>query len=175
MVIITTPTKEDARGIQNVFYQTWLATYPNAELGITKEDIEESFKNAFTEKNLTELAERLTEPQEGGVVVVAKDGDRVVGICRAFIREKVNQLQAIYVLSEYQRQGVGARLWGEALKFLDKNKDTIVHVATYNTQAISFYKKLGFEDTGKRFTEERHRMLVSGVLIPEMEMLIRCS
>lgn len=65
--------------------------------------------------------------------------------------------------------------WEKCLSFLDKNKETIVQVATYNEKAISFYKKLGFVDTGKRFTEERFVMPISGSKIPEMEMVLSSS
>lgn len=54
-------------------------------------------------------------------------------------------------------------------------KDIIVQVATYNAQAIDFYKKLGFIDYGKRFTEEKHRMPISGRLILEMELIIKAA
>lgn len=173
MITIQQATKEDAPDIQNIFYQTWLTTYPNAELGITRGDIEEKFKDAFTDKQLAEFAERIAIPQKGKLVVVARDAGLVIGVCRVFVREHANQLQAIYVLPEHQRKGVGTILWKEALKFFDKEKDTIVQVATYNTQAIDFYKKLGFVDTGERFTERSHRMPISGVLIPEMKMVRR--
>lgn len=170
-ITIIKPTPEDAAGIQNLFYKTWLATYPNAEFGITEADVHEHFKDAFTQESLSKVAEHVAPEMPNRLILVAKDDDTVIGIVRAFIREKANQLQAIYVLPEYQRQGVGTMLWQEALKFFDPAKDIIVQVATYNTQAINFYKKIGFVDTGKRFTEKRHRMPVSGVLIPEMEMV----
>ena len=38
---------KDARDILDVFYQTWIQTYPNKDLGITVEDIEELLKNSF--------------------------------------------------------------------------------------------------------------------------------
>ncbi len=76
----------------------------------------------------------------------------------------------LYILPEYQGKGVGKMFWGECVKYFDNNKKIIVQVATYNTGAIKFYEKLGFKDNGKRFSEERLRMPISRVLIPEMEM-----
>ncbi|MHB8652236.1 MAG: GNAT family N-acetyltransferase [Minisyncoccota bacterium] len=170
-IIITTSQKKDAEGIQNVFYKAWLLAYPNTEMGITEADIHEHFKDTFSEESLPEFADRITAEVPNRLILIAKDGDMVIGICRVFIRGNMNQLQAIYILPEYQRKGVGTMLCQKAFDFFDPKKDTVVHVATYNTQAINFYKKLGFIDTGKRFTEERHRMPVSGVLIPELEMM----
>jgi GNAT superfamily N-acetyltransferase len=71
----------------------------------------------------------------------------------------------------YQGKGVGSALFNAILPHVDK--DLIVYVAPYNERAIQFYEKLGFKDTGKPFTEDRHIMPISGVTIPEMEMIIK--
>jgi len=63
--------------------------------------------------------------------------------------------------------------WTKIQEFFAKDKKTIVQVADYNDKAIAFYQKLGFVDTGKRFTNEKHKMPISGNCIPEMEMEIK--
>lgn len=170
-IIITLPTTNDIKGIQEVFHKTWLATYPNKEAGISVDDIEDKFVDAYTEETLQKRNGAMLNPPENVQILIAKDDEKVVGICRSVKRQDVNQLQAIYILPDYQGQGIGKMFWNKALKFFGDNKDTIVQVATYNKNAIAFYEKLGFVDNGKRFTEERHRMK-SGSLIPEMEMVI---
>jgi hypothetical protein len=45
----------------------------------------------------------------------------------------------------------------------------VVEVATYNTNAIKFYERLGFVDTGKRISDPK-LMMKSGAIIPVMEM-----
>lgn len=168
---IVKPTiPDDVPQIQEVFYRTWLETYPNDEIGITRVDIEEQFKDRFSQEYIAKRAENLSKMPENQNFLVAKYLGNVVGVCRMIIRDEYNQLQSIYVLPEYQRLGIGKMFWNKALDFFEKNKKIIVQVATYNVKTIEFYKKLGFIDTGKRFTEERHRMPISGVLIPEMEM-----
>jgi ribosomal protein S18 acetylase RimI-like enzyme len=166
---------EDAEGNQRVFYETWLATYPNGEVGITKEDIEKHFENAFTEKSISDMAERLrTSPKNKlNFVAIDEDTETIVGLCGITLHETYNQLQKIYVLPSYQGKGIGTLLWNAVQEFFDPKKDVIVQVAIYNAQAIAFYANLGFVDTGKRFEEERHRMPISGVMIPEMEMIIK--
>lgn len=173
MLYIRNAKPEDAHGIQTVFYATWLATYPNEKIGITQGDIHESFKDSFSDEKIKEYYEKFKHIPENSRLLVVEDSEtkQIVGLARIIIREEYNQLQAIYVLPEYQGKGIGFKLWNEALRFFDEKKDTVVHVATYNTNAISFYTSLGFTDTGKRFSEERHRMPISKVLIPEMEML----
>ena len=162
----------DVEGMQEVFYKTWLNTYPNKQFDITVDDIEDRFKDRLGEKRLQERRERIV--QSPHTTFLAKESDQVVGLCRVQNTDTQNKLQAICVLPEYQGKGIGTRLWEEAQKTFDKSKDTFVAVATYNANAISFYKKLGFEDTGKRFTGEKLRMK-SGVTIPEMGMIIRAT
>ena len=170
---ITTPVPEDAYGIQEVFYKTWLVTYPNADAGITVEDIENKFKDAFTVETLTKRREKIANPPEGQFLLVAKDNDKVVGLCSVIKESERNKLSTLYVIPEYQGRGIGSALWEQARSYLDMNKDTYLEVATYNANAIAFYKKLGFEDTGKRL--DFHAVMKSGNAIPEMEMLKRAE
>lgn len=165
---------EDVRGIQEVFYRAWLKTYPNEELGITADDIEERFRESSTDEALSERAKSIENLPEDESLFVAKEGEKIIGACRIVRAKERNRLQALYVLPEYQNRGIGMMLWEEAKKAFgkDKGKDIIVAVAIFNKKAIDFYKKLGFEDTGRRFTDERLRMK-SGAIIPEMEMVIK--
>lgn len=165
---------KDVRGMQEVLYRTWLATFPDEKTGITVDDIDDRYKNAFTEESLKRGADIMANPREGETHLVAKEGDRVVGVCRVIEREDANQLQAIYVLPEYQRRGVGRLLYEEAQKVFDPKKDIIVQVATYNTNAIEFYKRLGFQDTGKRWEDEKFKMK-SGAVLPQLEMAIMAN
>jgi ribosomal protein S18 acetylase RimI-like enzyme len=173
MVTIQKAKIEDVKEIQDVFYKTWLATYPNKKAGITIEDIEERFKNRFSEKNIRKRETQILDAPENKFFLVAKDRDKVIGACIAVKEADINQLQAIYVLPEYQGRGVGQMFWTKIQEFFARDKRTIVQVADYNDKAIAFYQKLGFVDTGKRFTDEKHKMPVSGDCIPEMEMEIK--
>jgi len=171
MIEIVFPKPEDAEAIQMVFYKSWLDTYPNKEVGITIDDVEHWYKDDWNGKIEKQRA-RIANPPENQSFFIAKDGDNVVGVCRIVKYPDKNQLQAIYVLPDQQRKGIGKMLWDKALEILDPSKDTIVQVADYNKKAIEFYKKLGFVDTGKRFSDEHFRMK-SGAIIPEMEMIIK--
>jgi ribosomal protein S18 acetylase RimI-like enzyme len=172
MITIQKPNKEDVKDIQQVFYKTWLATYPNSDIGITVEDIEERFKNRFSEKAIQKRLDDISNKNSDKLFLVAKNNNEVVGVCRVIKEDKLNKLEAIYVLPEFQGQGIGKMFWIEALKFWNNDKIIIVQVASYNSNAIRFYERLGFVDTGKRFTDENLKMPVSGILIPEMELVI---
>lgn len=155
--------------MQDVFYKTWLYTYPNKELGITPEDIEYRFKDRLSSEKLQQRREEILNMPASRKYLIALDDEKVIGLCRGEIEENNNRLNAIYILPPYHGKGVGKGLWNELIKFFDPAKDTLVGVATYNAQAIAFYSKLGFRDTGHRFEEERLRMQ-SGALLPQMEM-----
>lgn len=173
-IIITKPNPEkDVEEIANVYYYTWLETYPNEAAGITREDLEEHFKNRLENESLEKRKRSISNTDPNKMFLVAKDNEKVVGVCNIIKRESFNQLQSIYVLPEYQEKGIGYKLWLKAFEFADKEKDTVVQVAIYNENAINFYKKLGFIDTGKRFSDEKFKMPISGALIPEMEMILK--
>ena len=70
-----------------------------------------------------------------------------------------------------QGRGLGKALWAKASEFLDLTKDTTVEVASYNTKAIEFYRKIGFTETGKQIENEKLRKMKSGAVMPEMEMI----
>lgn len=160
---------EDARGIREVQYEAWLATYPNDVIGITEDDVHARFKDSFEEK-VKESEQLIAKHEDEKKYVVAKDHGRVIGFALAKKHADRNQLQAIYILPAYQGKGVGKRLWEEARTVFDTAKDTIVEVASYNTTAIMFYKSLGFEETGTEFRDERLKMK-SGIILPEIRLI----
>ena len=144
---ITLAKPEDAPGMQKVFYESWLDTYPNTGAGVTREDIEDFYKDAFTEKTLVKRASVIENSPPNIKRFVAKDGVKVVGVCRVVLHNDKNQLQAIYVLPEYLQKGIGTLLWNKAKTTFDFSKPSIVQVAVYNKRAIDFYKKIGFQET----------------------------
>ncbi len=165
---------EDVLGILDVLYKTWLVTYPNKELGITVQDIESSYENAFLPENIEKRKEKITQNEINEKRLVAKCGDQVVGMAMMVKSIDKNQLRSLYVLPEFQVKKIGFRLWSELKDFIDPNKDTTVELADYNQQAINFYKKLGFVDTGRRWIDEKYRFK-SGSNIPQMEMIIKAG
>ena len=165
---------EDAKEAQLVFYQTWLHTYPNEEHGITLDAIKQRYAGRLTDEGIARFADKIANPEPNTQFLVARQDNKIIGACRLRKDDMQNQLGAIYVLPEWQRLGVGDKLWQEAQRFFDADKDIVVNVATYNNKAINFYKKLGFVDTGKRFSEENFR-LAGDVSLPEMEMVIRAT
>lgn len=165
---------EHVHGIQEVFYRTWLDTYPNKEFGITIDDVEDRFKGRNSTGRIEKRRRDIENPVPGRKFLIALDGEKVIGVCCATKGQWENRLDAIYILPEYQGTGVGTQLWKQIEKFFGRSKDILVGVATYNDRAINFYRKLGFIDSGHRYTEERLRMK-SGAVLPEMDMVLKAS
>lgn len=168
-VEIVPVSPDDAEEILTILHRTWRATYPNEKYGITAEDIDARFEGKEAPEEISKRKEDLrTLPPTVGYFTAKIDG-RTVGLCRVEKEEGRNQLRAIYVLPEFQGQGIGRKLWERAEAFLDHSKDTYVEVAEYNERAIAFYQTLGFSETGRRLQDERFR-LKNGAIIPEIEM-----
>jgi ribosomal protein S18 acetylase RimI-like enzyme len=166
---------DDVEDIAEIFYQGWLHAYPNKKVGVTVDDIKYKFKDRLDEDRLKKRRQFYSvNPREGRAALVALIGNKLVGVCRIAQEESKNQIYAIYVLPEYHGVGVGKALWSDALNYFDMSKDTYVELADYNDQARGFYKKLGFVDTGRRWTDEKF-VFESGSSIPEMEMVIRAK
>lgn len=61
---------------------------------------------------------------------------------------KMAELNNMFILKEYRRNGVGSKLYGAFIDWCKKRKVKIIRVeaTAQNPQAIDFYRKKGFED-----------------------------
>ena len=174
-VSVERATPEDAEGVFNVQRQTWLATYPNAEAGITEEDIRVRIEGEHGElvpQKLERWRSGIENPGDNRAVFVVRDNNKVVGFVSPGIIDGQRRIGAIYVLPETQGKGVGGKLLKEALAWHGRDEDIFLHVATYNQNAIDFYKKNGFEETGKEI-RDTVAQLGNNKEIPEIEMVLK--
>jgi ribosomal protein S18 acetylase RimI-like enzyme len=161
-------TAEDAAGIIAVQKKTWLATYPNEEFGITEQDI--LSKDWDSPDRLARWQKTIAEEGDANRLWIAKEDEKIVGFCSAQRGDVQNRIGAIYILPEYQGQGVGKKLLEKAFNWLGDEKDATLEVAKYNTNAIEFYKKFGFEGESE-IAPSPASQLPSGKLIPGIEMV----
>jgi len=161
---------EDVLALHKVYFLGWLDTYPNKEFNIAAEDIVYKYEQRLAPEKIAETKEKIAQTKNNELKLLLEDKGEVIALCNVAKNEEYNQLQAIYVLPEYHRRGIGSIIWQEAEKFLDPKKKTIVHVASYNDRAIKFYEKLGFKSANKIFKDERFAMR-NGAIIPELEMI----
>lgn len=167
MISISRPQPEDAEEIHDIVKKSWYLTYVNSEIGVTKEDIDRIYADD-PEAQIRALRNRAIAPRSDEVSLVAKEEEKILGFIRLRILTDSVELVSLYVHPEYNGKGIGTKLWLWALKELPKSKPITVEVASY-TKAVGFYKKIGFVDTGERYTKEK--MLSSGTGMPLMKMV----
>jgi len=164
----------DAPALYDVMRTTWLDTYPNEALGISVDDIRVRIEG----RNGADIAARVerwrrTIENPDREVFVAKRGDRVVGYVAPFFddAERHYRVGGLYVLPEAQGQGLGHRLIEASIASIGREHDIYLHVVTYNTRTIDFYRRHGFVETGRDMTGSTAG-LEDGRQIPELEMVL---
>lgn len=143
---VSLATPADAEAITHIQEESWLATYPNGEAGIRRDDIV-NLRLASPEQVERWRRSLETEKADRRVWVVRESGI-AIGYCVARMGDEVNRIQAIYVSPQHQGRGHGAALMQAALSWLGREKDIVLDVAMYNAPSIGFYEKLGFVRTG---------------------------
>lgn len=88
-------------------------------------------------------------------MLVAKDGDRVIGFAgygksRYGDLENAGEVHALYVLQEYYGKKIGYGLMNEVVERLSEFDRIVVRVLEGNDRAIGFYERYGFRFDGFR-------------------------
>ena len=138
-------TEAEIRGKAWVHWSTWHEAF----LGLVSPD--------FLRQLTLARCEKMAFSRTDGLLV-AKDGDRVVGFVGYGTREEApeaGEIFSLYVLSRYQGRGVGRQLMAAALRELAPYRQIVLWVLKKNTRAIRFYEKCGFAATGETMYSER--------------------
>lgn len=148
MPITIKPMETDAevRGKAYVHWKCWQTTYPGL--------VSQAYLDAFTLEKSQEKALLWRDN-----LLVAKDGDRVVGFAgygdRGPEASDVGEVFALYVLPAYHGTGVGQQLLDAALNRLSDYPRICLWVLRGNARAIRFYEKNGFHATGEELFSPR--------------------
>lgn len=173
-VIVEQARPEDAESVSELLRRTWLATYPNAEAGITEEDIRLRTDGQHGERipqNIEHWRKSIETTDGSKAVFVARVNDKVVGVAAPNSIDGRRALGALYVLPEVQGKGVGSKLMQRALEWHGDKEDIYLNVASYNQSAIDFYVRFGFRQTDTPVVDEGN--VYGNTLIPEIEMVRR--
>jgi len=139
-IVIRPAVAADAVGIERVARRTWNATYKGIILPANQERLLGQYYSP------TALEEAIA--QERSWFFVATANEEVIGFAQFVLQEEGRraQLTRIYVLPEWQRQGVGGRLLGEGLAVLMSEGVEWLLVVVEKDNAIGrrFYEKQGF-------------------------------
>lgn len=159
--------------MNQLYFNVWLDTYPNQEIGVSREDLEEWLKPSLSAESLESSRNSIANKPENILMLVAEENGKVIGFCYVSKADGSvhNKLRAIYVDTAYQGKGVGRILWNQASKFFDADIQTDVQVVAYNDKAIGFYKSLGFIETGEKITDDEDYRLRTGVILPLVNLI----
>lgn len=138
--IKTMESEAEIDGKGYVHYKSWHETYPGL--------IDAGYLEGVTLEKCRSMARRWPEN-----IIVAKDGERVIGFvgCGVYRNESLpgyGEVFSIYVLQEYQGQKVGYELMNAALERLSNYQKIAVWVLKGNDKAIRFYERYGFRFDG---------------------------
>ena len=154
-----------AAPIASLYEKTWLATYPNEELGITEADLASNFSDA---EAAHERWRAVLEDPAHRTWIVPNADQSIAGFCVARHGEDENELEYLYVSPDAQGRGVGSALIQEALAWLGTDKPVVLYGAAYNANAIAFYERFGFQLSHEVVPPKR---LENGKELPSMKMV----
>jgi len=158
---------EDVGAMIDIKKARWLEIYPNEKHGITAEDL-----SAIDWHNPADLARRrkeLTENKNKHTWVLKNDKGDVVGFCKVTKSDVLGEINAMYTAPGFEGKGLGKKLMEKSLEWLGPDSDVKLKVVVYNTHAIDFYKKFGFQKTENK-VDYGGTQLQSGKEIPRIEM-----
>lgn len=152
-------TDGEIKGKAYVHWKSWQEAYPGL--------VDQAYLNGLTLSKCEEIAYKWPDN-----ILVAKDGERVVGLigygkCRNEDPADTGEIFAIYILKEYYGKGVGKALMDAALSLLDGYSRIAVWVLEGNVRAIRFYEKCGFKADGRKET------IKLGTYATELRMILQ--
>lgn len=140
IIIKKMETEDEIRGKAFVHWRAWHEAYPGL--------VSQAFLDRLTLEKCEQMAFRWRDQ-----LMVAKDGDRVVGFVgcgdRGAEAPGIGEIFALYVLSEYYGTGTARRLMEAGLEQLRAYPQVCLWVLKENKRAIRFYEKCGFRADGE--------------------------
>ncbi len=137
-------TEKDLPEICYVQKQAWLRSHVSPENGFTEEFLFKAFADCDAQKESWRQA--MVVPKT--VMLVAEMHNSIVGYIYAFNRFEEHgyvYIHALFVDPDCHRQGVGRSLLEAVLQNWPEVPQCVLRVASFNDDAIQFYKALGFE------------------------------
>lgn len=148
---ITRCTLEDSRKLQKIGYETFKETFEQQN---SPENMKAYLEEAF---NIKQVEKELSNPFTQFFFISCND--EIAGYLKVNTGEAQSEemdddyleVERIYIVNKYQKHGLGKFLFNQAMDIArEQNKQKIwLGVWEKNENAISFYKRLGFVQTGE--------------------------
>lgn len=162
---------EDVETMIEIKRVRWFEIYPNEKHDITAKDL--SIIDWYNPENLAKRKKELKEVKNDTHTFVIKNNEsKIVGYCKVSKTSDYGEINAIYTLPGFEGKGLGKKLIQKAFEWLGPSLDIKLKVVAYNTNAIGFYKKFGFKETGNKVSYEGTQ-LPSGKELPRIEMVLK--
>lgn len=139
----------DARGIARVHIDTWRSTYrgliPDERLDSMDLDKDE------------EMQKRFISQESVSTYVCVNDEDEIIGyVCcgdrRDGPQEYTGELYGLYILKEYQGQGIGRKMVNKVIeKLKSKGHKSMLLWALKENSSCRFYERLGGKLVGEQY------------------------
>ncbi len=165
---ITNARPGDGTEIGEIQKRCWLEFYPDPSVGLTVEDIET--KKYGTPEQIGKWEKTIEAQGDRKQIFVAREDEKIVGYSVATKNADQHEVAAIYVQPEFHGKGVSQALMRANLDWLGSERAIDVWVLTHNAQAIRFYRKSGFEESGEASTYE-----INSKLIPIVKMVRKAN
>lgn len=148
MITINKAKIKEVFEIKKLLYRTWVNTYK----GLYSQEAIDKITSDWHSIEL--LKKQILDPTRQ--FLVAKDGNKIVGMCNTdSFEEKENKIniQRLHIDPEYQRQGIGTSLINKIIERFPNLNKIDLEVEKQNKNAISFYQKNGYKIVNEKIFE----------------------
>jgi diamine N-acetyltransferase len=143
-------TLEDSLTLQEISYETFSETFKHQN---TPENLKAYLEKAY---NLKQLEKELSNPSSQFFFVYFNH--EIAGYLKVNTNDAQSEkmgdesleIERIYVKSNFQKQGLGKYLFNKAIEIAIEQKKAKIWLGVWekNENAIAFYKRLGFVQSG---------------------------
>jgi diamine N-acetyltransferase len=157
MITIHKVTQEDISEVKQVLSLTWKDTYGSFLSDKTIEKVTTVWHDPEA------LKSQAMDPEI--YFAVAKEGDKIVGLITVRkIDDGIIFMNRLYIHPNYQRQGIGSKLFDSSLQAFPNAKFVRLEVEEKNKKGLSFYLKQGFKEVERKTDEIEGEELKSIVM-----------
>lgn len=134
-------TIDDVEKMSQVVVDTWKIAYKGL--------ISQAYLNKLTTKMYNERFKRQLQARKL-LFLVSEVQEQIVGMLESDTKNGIIQIDMLYVLPQYHRQGVGKALLDKCLDYNINAEKIVLNVLDKNRDAKQFYKRQGFVSSGQK-------------------------